>query len=116
MLIQSGTKQHSKRCLTHPTAKLFNHHQLLPLLNWQQSSVIWGATKGGKHQKKMVYAQTGAEMKFPGCFYFDETQPLPLLSPGASGQPAWDGFTFKNTCERAMGTEILCFTLMNAAR
>lgn len=84
------------------------------MLNGQQPNVIWGATKGGKHQKKMVYAQTGAEMKFPGC-YFDETQPLPLLSPGASGQPAWDGFKFKNTREHAMGSEILCFTLMNAA-
>ena len=66
-------------------------------------------------RKKMVYAQTGAEMKFPGCCYFDETQPLPLLSPGASGQPAWDDFTFKNTHKHATGIEILCFTLMNAA-
>lgn len=67
MLIQLGTKQHSKCCLTHPTAKLFNHYQLLPLLNGQQPNVIWGATKGGEHQekkKKKVYAQTGAEMKF----------------------------------------------------
>lgn len=63
----------------------------------------------------MVYAQTGAEMKFPGCCYFDETQPLPLLSPEASGQPAWDGFTFKNTHKHATGIEILCFTVMIAA-
>lgn len=44
----------------------------------------------------MFSAQTEAEMKFHGCCNSAETRPLPLLSPGAPGQPPWDGFTLKN--------------------
>jgi len=50
-------------------------------------------------------------MKFSSCCYFDEKQLLPLLSPGASGQPARDSFKYKNTHKHAIGIEILCFYL-----
>lgn len=46
-------------------------------------------------RKKMVYAQIGAEMKLPNCWYFDDTLIYSLLPPGASGQPAWDSFKFR---------------------